>query len=189
MPHIHAQYDFVVAAFLVNQGRVCLLKHKKLGAWLSPGGHIELHQTPDEALWAEILEETGLKPEEVKILVPPHMKFRPYPKDAGQFHNSKQLVTPWAVECHDFPPVQGHKHIANVYIGRAKTDRLVLEAHAADEIRWFSKEALINPEIPPTIAYYGCMAIDAAYLDERHEEQTAKPTHVMAACPSGGYLP
>jgi 8-oxo-dGTP pyrophosphatase MutT (NUDIX family) len=38
-----------------------MLKHKKLGKWLPPGGHIEPNELPDDAACREVLEETGLK--------------------------------------------------------------------------------------------------------------------------------
>ena len=41
--------DFTVATFVVHEGKVLLLWHRKLGMWLPPGGHIEPNELPDEA--------------------------------------------------------------------------------------------------------------------------------------------
>lgn len=41
--------------------KVLLVKHKKLGVWLNPGGHVEQNETPSEAALRETLEETGIK--------------------------------------------------------------------------------------------------------------------------------
>src|SRR6188472_2873662 len=41
--------DFTVAVFVVHVGRVILHRHRKLGIWLPPGGHIEPNELPDEA--------------------------------------------------------------------------------------------------------------------------------------------
>lgn len=38
-----------------------LIKHKKLGKWLSPGGHIDENERPDAAALREVFEETGLE--------------------------------------------------------------------------------------------------------------------------------
>ena len=41
-------------------GRVLLVKHKRLGTWLPPGGEIEPDETPLQAAHRELFEETGL---------------------------------------------------------------------------------------------------------------------------------
>ncbi len=48
-------------AFLIHEGKVLLVKHKKLGKWLGPGGHMEENELPHQAAEREFLEETGLK--------------------------------------------------------------------------------------------------------------------------------
>lgn len=49
------------SGFLVDQDKVLLIKHKKLGFWLAPGGHTEDDELPHQAAEREIWEETGLK--------------------------------------------------------------------------------------------------------------------------------
>src|SRR5690606_37887158 len=49
------------SGFLVHEGKVLLIKHKKLGIWLAPGGHIEHDELPHQAAEREVWEETGLK--------------------------------------------------------------------------------------------------------------------------------
>lgn len=51
---------FTASGLIVENGRVLLLYHKKLGVWLYPGGHIERNETPEQALIREVKEETGL---------------------------------------------------------------------------------------------------------------------------------
>src|SRR5262249_42904604 len=41
-------------------GRFLLIKHRRLGTWLPPGGEIEPGETPFEAAKRELFEETGL---------------------------------------------------------------------------------------------------------------------------------
>jgi ADP-ribose pyrophosphatase YjhB (NUDIX family) len=55
------RYCFVATAYVVRGGKTLLLKHKKLGLWLPPGGHIDEGETPDEAALREVREETGLE--------------------------------------------------------------------------------------------------------------------------------
>src|SRR3990167_297809 len=55
------KYCFVATGYLVRDGKTLLLKHKKLGMWLPPGGHLEEGETTDEGVLREGLEETGLE--------------------------------------------------------------------------------------------------------------------------------
>lgn len=48
------------SGIVVGDRGVVLLKHKRLGIWLQPGGHIDPGETPWEAALRECREETGL---------------------------------------------------------------------------------------------------------------------------------
>jgi len=48
------------SAIVVGPRGVLLLKHKRLGIWLQPGGHIDDGETPWDAARREAYEETGL---------------------------------------------------------------------------------------------------------------------------------
>jgi 8-oxo-dGTP diphosphatase len=52
---------FSVAIFARHDGRVLLIKHKRLGTWLPVGGEIEPGETPLQAARRELFEETGLE--------------------------------------------------------------------------------------------------------------------------------
>lgn len=52
--------QFTASALIFNGDKVLLVEHKKLGVWLYPGGHIEQDETPEETLYREVKEETGL---------------------------------------------------------------------------------------------------------------------------------
>jgi len=54
---------FTVAVFVVREGKVLLHRHRKLGMWLPPGGHIEEDELPDDAAVREVWEETGVRVE------------------------------------------------------------------------------------------------------------------------------
>lgn len=56
-----AKICLTAAGILVHRGKVLLVKHKKLGVWLSPGGHIEPNEHPHQAAEREFWEETGVK--------------------------------------------------------------------------------------------------------------------------------
>jgi 8-oxo-dGTP pyrophosphatase MutT (NUDIX family) len=49
------------SALVVGPRGVVLLKHKRLGFWLQPGGHVDPGETPWAAALREAREETGLE--------------------------------------------------------------------------------------------------------------------------------
>jgi 8-oxo-dGTP pyrophosphatase MutT (NUDIX family) len=56
-----AKICHTVAGFLVDGDKVLLVKHKKLGLWLAPGGHIEKDELLHKAAEREFWEEAGIK--------------------------------------------------------------------------------------------------------------------------------
>lgn len=52
---------YTAAGILIHENKVLLVKHKKLGIWLNPGGHIEANELPHQAAEREFCEETGVK--------------------------------------------------------------------------------------------------------------------------------
>lgn len=51
---------FSVAVYPCFLGRTLLIRHRRLGLWLPPGGELMPGETPLEAAGRELLEETGL---------------------------------------------------------------------------------------------------------------------------------
>jgi 8-oxo-dGTP pyrophosphatase MutT (NUDIX family) len=51
---------FSVAVYPRRGERVLLIRHRRLGTWLPPGGELALGETPLEAAVRELREETGL---------------------------------------------------------------------------------------------------------------------------------
>ena len=75
--HIHTepgQHDHTASAFIVRydagEPKVLLHMHKKLGVLLQTGGHVELHETPWQAVLHEITEETGYELSQLRLLQP-----------------------------------------------------------------------------------------------------------------------
>lgn len=57
----HADPTHVTASAVVVGSRGTVLhRHKRLGLWLQPGGHIDAGETPEDAVLREVREETGL---------------------------------------------------------------------------------------------------------------------------------
>lgn len=77
MPHIHTepgQHDTTASAFIIRadtpEPTVLFHMHKKVHKLLQPGGHVELHETPWQAVLHEIREETGYELSQLKVLQP-----------------------------------------------------------------------------------------------------------------------
>ena len=142
MPHIHKHYDFVVSAFIVHQNKVLLVHHKQANAWLPVGGHIELDEDPEQALYREIQEESGIKADDLILL---------YSEKPADTKRTKYLVTPNALDVHKINKT--HKHIGLTYFLHSKTNQISLAANEHNDIRWFkqselqSKQFAIYPEV------------------------------------------
>lgn len=151
MPHIHEAIDFTVGAAIVHRGKALLVDHPRYGMWLMPGGHIELTEDTDEALLREIREETGLGPDDIEVVAE-----RVDSDDAG---DTKPLWVPRWMNIHPANPP--HRHIALVYLIRAKTDRVKLDDGEHREIRWFAPADLEDTSlaIPPDARWYALEAI------------------------------
>ncbi len=63
-------FVYICSGYLVEQGRVLLVRHNRFGRWVPPGGHIEPGETFAGTAAREFREETGL-PVEVMSSQPP----------------------------------------------------------------------------------------------------------------------
>jgi 8-oxo-dGTP pyrophosphatase MutT (NUDIX family) len=54
---------YTAGGMLIHKNKVLLVKHKKLGIWLNPGGHIDEDELPHQAAEREFFEETGVRVE------------------------------------------------------------------------------------------------------------------------------
>lgn len=142
MPHINYLYDYTVTAFIVNKDKkVLLVNHPRYGKWIPVGGHIEINEDPEEALYREVKEETGL---EVKVLSNRADVSSP---------ETKFLFTPNYVDVHEANPP--HKHISFTYFALAK-DSVFTASDEHTEVRWFSDEELEDNKyaLSPSVKFY-----------------------------------
>jgi 8-oxo-dGTP pyrophosphatase MutT (NUDIX family) len=131
MGHIHEKIDFTTVAVIVHKNKVLLVYHKKLKKWLFVGGHIELDEDPEQALFREIKEECGLEVEVHGNKPEHHTKGRRY------------LFAPTYLDIH--PITENHSHIGMVYFAKAASDTVTLAEREHDEIRWFTDIELDDP--------------------------------------------
>lgn len=148
MPHINELIDFTIAVYIVHGEKVLLIHHKQLSKWLPIGGHIELDEDPEEALFREIQEECGL---DVEIA-----GTKPELNESG----TKSLLPPTYMNIHEIKPP--HRHVGLIYFAKAKSDQASLAAAEHNEIRWFTAEELSDPQyaIGKYVGYYAEHALE-----------------------------
>ncbi len=163
MAHLHEKIDFTVAIFVIHDGNVLLIHHRKLDKWLPLGGHIELDEDPEQAALREAKEESGL---EVELLGE-----RPPTTGPG----TRALIAPRFLDIHRISDT--HEHIGMIYWARPKIvarasrpfgsdthgqdARATLAAEEHHDIRWCSVTDLDNlrPPMSEAVKWYCRKAI------------------------------
>jgi 8-oxo-dGTP pyrophosphatase MutT (NUDIX family) len=149
MAHIHEKIDFTVAIFIVHDGKILLIHHRKLDKWLPLGGHIELDEDPEQAALREAKEESGL---DVELLGE-----RPPTTSPG----TRALIAPRFLDIHRISDT--HEHIGMIYWARPTNSAAVKLAMAEHhDIRWCSVEDLekLSPPMTDAVKWYCRQAIE-----------------------------
>ena len=126
--------EFVVEGLIFDRGRILLLKHKQLGKWFPPGGHVEANETPDEALVREVKEETGL---DVEVVPKP---------DADRDNDVKRLANPAYIQVEDIQNT--HYHVDLIYNCKVVGGKL-MKNEESEDIRFFSRSELEKEKDAP----------------------------------------
>jgi 8-oxo-dGTP pyrophosphatase MutT (NUDIX family) len=123
----HAQADHVTAsAFVVSPLGVVLHRHRLLGIWIQPGGHVDPGENPRDGALRETFEETGLR--------------------------TTHLEPPVLVHVHVHPGPRGHRHFDCRWLLEATDTTLSPGASESHELGWFLPEAALarcEPELRP----------------------------------------
>lgn len=147
MAHIHEKIDFTVAIFVVHEGRVLVIHHRKLEKWLPLGGHIELDEDPEMAAIREAREESGL---EVELIGE-----RPPTTGPG----TRALIAPRFLDIHRISAT--HEHIGMIYWARPRTGTLTLATEEHHDIRWCTPADLeqLQPPMSDAVKWYCLKAL------------------------------
>jgi len=148
MAHIHEQIDFAVTIFITYDNKVLLIHHKKLNRWLPVGGHVELNENTDQALFREVQEECGL---EIEVLGE---------KPTIEASDTTFLYTPSFLNIHKISDT--HQHIGLIYFAKAKSSAFIHNQEEHNAIRWFSREDLEKEEfnLSNVVRFYANKALD-----------------------------
>lgn len=140
MSHIHSkpgQIDFTVTIYVFRQDgkelKTMLHMHKKLGKLLPVGGHVELDETPWQAVAHELEEESGYEIANVKVLQPAQR--------IKQLSGVTLHPQPIALNTHDIPDNHFHSDITYAFCVENEPTKSLADGEAED-IRWLSKAEL-----------------------------------------------
>ncbi|MEE3234512.1 MAG: NUDIX hydrolase [Candidatus Latescibacterota bacterium] len=139
--------DFTATTFVVSNNCTLLLWHRKLRAWLPPGGHIESNELPEEAAIREVREETGLT---VRIV-----------GSQRKMQSVKVLHSPRAILLEDIEP--GHQHIDLIYFAKIVDGSLSINRRESVKFKWFNTAQLDSKEIADDINQLGKQAIATCF--------------------------
>ena len=116
----HGDATHVTAsAVVLSDAGVLLHRHKRLGLWLQPGGHVDAGETPAQAARREVGEETGLTAS----------------------HTSRP---PRIVHVDVHPGGRGHTHLDVRYLLRAPPDEPRPPQGESQSVAWFAlSEAIV----------------------------------------------
>lgn len=135
MGHIHELIDFTVEAYIVYENSVLFIHHKKLNRWLTIGGHIELDENPEEALFREIEEECGIQKDQLTVLSD---------KPTENSQTQEFLYTPNLLDIHKISDT--HSHVGIKYFIKSSTNELKLAELEHNDILWLTEDELTKDE-------------------------------------------
>jgi 8-oxo-dGTP pyrophosphatase MutT (NUDIX family) len=122
----HVQPRHVTAStFAVSALGVVLHRHRRLGIWLQPGGHVDPGEAPEAAALRELAEETGV----------------------AAVHLEPPLVV--HVSVHDTP--WGHRHFDCRWLVEATSTTLAPRDGESPEVRWLAPDAALEGCAPDLV--------------------------------------
>jgi len=136
---------FTVTAILVTKDtpkKVLLGFHRKLGAWLPPGGHIELDETPIEAVIRETREEAGL---DISSYLPINTLDERVTSSPTPAYFFEETIPRYGKD-------PEHIHLDFVYVINGFPETvLTVQTDEMKDMHWFTKEQIFDdPENFPT---------------------------------------
>lgn len=138
MAHIHTangDFDYTVAGYLVHNSKTLLIKHKYLPLWTAPAGHVEVNESPIDALYKEIDEEAGIHVSHLELI-----DTSPSAQGLQRSEGAVYIPVPFSMEYHTITPE--HRHINMAYVLRCDTDTVHPQAGESQTYRWFSHAEL-----------------------------------------------
>ncbi|MEM0154288.1 MAG: NUDIX domain-containing protein [Methanothrix sp.] len=131
----------VAGCMVIDKGKMLMLKHRKLGIWVPPGGHVEENEFPYEAAIRETKEETGI---DVELIGDDNVE---HVDEAAH-----TLPEPFAILYEKVPYTTQpmHIHFDMVYVGKAVGGSLGANEESTD-IKWMDEKEINGMETFPNV--------------------------------------
>lgn len=140
MPHIHtndSEHDLTVTAYIIRtdtpEPQALLHMHRKLNRLLPVGGHVEINESPWQAIAHELEEESGYTLNNLEILQP-----------LSRIKHMTSVVQhpyPLSMNTHDIPDAHFHTDIEYAFIAKSDPDGIISEGESID-LRWLTHEEM-----------------------------------------------
>lgn len=136
MPHIHTapnQHDMTISAYIIrwedNEWKCLVHFHKKIEKLMQIGGHIELDETPWQAVAHELEEESGYMLSQLDVLQ--------HTADVVREHGSLSHPTPFTMNTHDVGNDHYHSDLCYGFVASSTPAKKVAGDESAD-LRWMN---------------------------------------------------
>ena len=140
----------VAGCMVIEGGRMLMVKHKKLGIWVPPGGHVEENEFPYEAAIRETKEETGI---DVELVGDDNVKH--------EDEAAHTLPEPFVILYENVPyktqPM--HIHFDMVYVGNRIGGEITSNDESTDR-RWMDKDEISRMETFPNVREVALKALE-----------------------------
>ncbi len=147
----NAKICFTAAGQTFHEGKLLLVRHRKLDLWLAPGGHLDPGELPHVGAEREVYEETGVKVQTYDpnpLLESTTSTYVPSPiisnvhwvceenyRRRMRDGNSYQRDPQWQKGC--------EQHLGFIYLMRAvDSTSLTINERESTDIGWFSEQEI-----------------------------------------------
>jgi len=141
MAHIHTekgQHDLTVTAYIIRtdtpEPKALLHMHRKHNILLPVGGHVELNETPWQAVSHELAEESGYEFSQLRILQPP-LRIKKISKVI-------QHPYPLSMNTHEVSVEHNHTDIEYGFV-TTEDPKLAIGGTESADLRWVTKAELL----------------------------------------------
>ncbi len=170
----HAKICYTAAGQVFHEGKLLLVKHRKLGIWLAPGGHLDPEELPHMGAEREVFEETGIlaRAFDVHPLLPStNSQYVPSPiisnvhwvceenyRRRQRDGESYEVDPAWGKPC--------EQHLGFVYLMQVvEQAKLVADERESTDIGWFAEDQIHTLQTTPDLKrelLYGFSLINSA---------------------------
>lgn len=190
MPHIHTepnQHDITVSAYIVRHEHgewKCLVHfHQKFQSLMQIGGHLELNETPWQAMVHELIEESGYQVGDVQVVQPRDDRMA---ETAAVIH-----PVPFAMNTHNVGNMHFHSDLCYGFVAKNLPSVSPSEGES-DDLRWLTLSELEGcasrgeaPSDAVSIYHYLVDGLDSYHFVDADTFSLEKPSNSLVTYKTG----